>query len=390
MPITEANKQRICNLHFTSPGTSPFTGNTISLKSQQKLVKQCRVPLSESRVYISPDEQRRQEIISRIQAAGGKIEHDVQNATHIVQSRADSKVQTTHQYVMSMNTFIKLYFRSLYTECERFKADETHSPRTFRRIKPDKATHSKWVHECDGAKTAPQITVEAAAAEAGIAMKTSKVSESKKQRLLLKVQKMCVNDIEPVLLEEFANFSIDDLKKVVAIGDVKKHCLHASSAFNIYQKALANNNNARDPLNPDHVFTKEEVHRILRILKKPHKKSIQHIHGYQVRLVPEVHQAMSLVRISITADGSKNGEYEVYSLGYLPLKDNLTSEITQLIIQLLKKGKIITQKGKIHQELLGLRKSPRFWSKVTNKSVELENYQKSLQQLDTPELFEQS
>jgi hypothetical protein len=368
MPIKDENKSIICNKHFATPSKSPFTSKEISLKTQQKLTRKCRIPLSGCSIFIKKTEKRFKEIVARIIAAGGIIVDNPSQATIVISTGNYKAID--QQYTMSLNTFIKTYYRVLYTECERFKADEEHSPRTFRRIKPNGVTHNKRTTECVKAKTAPFITVQAAAAEAGVKLNrkttTKKLAPSKRENRISKVLKMCKNDVEPVMLEKFASLSDEDLDKIIAIGEVKsKHCLHASSALRIYKQALLQGTQAKDPLNPNYVFNKNDIDRIFKLLKIA--PITDDITKYNVRLIPELFQNIELYRISITATSDKNGEFELWCFGYIPTDFSNKKDFVTLVKLLV--SSLVSNKGSVKDNILSFRKSPKFWQELNKLDV---------------------
>lgn len=375
MPITDINKSIICNKHFATPSKSPFTNKEISPKTQQKLTRKCRIPLQGCNIFIKKSEKRLKEVTARIKAAGGIIVDTPNQATIVISTSTYEPLD--QQYTMSMNMFIKTFYRVLYNECERFKADEEHSPRTFRKIKQNGVTHTKWASECVNAKIAPFITVQAAAAEAGVKLKTKtvrqsrneikpKVTQTKREKRITKVLKMCKNDVEPVMLEKFVTLSDADLDKIIAIGDIKsRHCLHANSALRIYKQALLQGTQAKDPLNPNYVFDKDDINRIFKMLNLV--PITDDITKFNVRLIPELFKNIELYRISITATSDKNGEFELWCFGYIPTDLSNKKEFVTLIKLLV--SSFVSNKGGVKEDILLFRRSPKFWQELNKLDI---------------------
>jgi len=86
----------------------------------------------------------------------------------------------------------------------------------------------------------------------------------------------CSNDSDPITLEKFEDLSKDEKKNIIKIGEEgAKHCLTLDSAYSIYEKALLSNEHAKDPYNPNHTFTEEEINLILAKMKKRNPEFVE-------------------------------------------------------------------------------------------------------------------
>lgn len=100
--------------------------------------------------------------------------------------------------------------------------------------------------------------------------KTDQTNEDtlKKAKLLANIYIECHNESDPITLDDFKDLNIQTLETVVKIGHGKnRHCLTLDSAFDTYNNALMNRKKARDPFNPDHEFTAEEIQEIIKLKK---------------------------------------------------------------------------------------------------------------------------
>lgn len=400
MPLNDSNKHTICNQHFRAPSISPFTKANIALSTQVKLTRKCRIPMSNTRVFVKGSSTEAAHLRRRIINAGGLLVDSPSDATHIV---GDTK-KYTDKFTLSMSAFKKLYYRSLYSECERFKADETHSPRFYRKIKEGGPTHTHWKNACVRAKPAPEIVVNAAKEDALVqkntssykpkTIKKSKVDkDNEKQQLLNKLKQICTNDVDPITLEKFNDMSFENLKRIVMIGEQKtRHCLLADNAYELYKQAAQDGRNVSNPLNPSHKLTKNEVDKILKLTGKPRITKKQPM-SLKTIFIPVVLDRMSLHRVSVVAVGNTNGEYELYNMGFIPADINTntskntsatTSAIMNKLSNLVKQGKIIDSNATVSDQASTLRKGSDYWlnQKMSNNlSVALQQYALSLDKL---------
>lgn len=372
MPISESNRKNLCNKLFAAPTLSPFSNKPVTLKTQQKFIRKCRVPITDVRAFFIGDDAKITDVKKRVADAGGMIVDTESDATHIIGKQNTSELKD--QFIISLNAFIKLYYRSLYHECERFKADEEHSPRTYKRIKPLKKTHSFWMQECKDAKTAPRVVIEAAAEEAGDEEHLMKLRKQKRpsnrQSLLKKIEQMCSNDVDPVTLEKLSALNTQELEKIIAIGDErKKHCLTAASAYGVYLEAAKQSKRPRDPLNPSYEFTKDDIERILRISgKSAYSRPTQRL---RLNFDPQTYKNKPLLRVAIVYNNN-GSEQELYSLGYIPdaidTKQSKSSNMTTASVQarlvnMLESGALVTSAFKPTPAAIQLRTPAVAWTR---------------------------
>jgi len=101
----------------------------------------------------------------------------------------------------------------------------------------------------------------------------SKVSEVFKTaggtRMLEKIKRDCFNDTDPITMDRFDELGEDELENVVMIGDGKqKHCMLLNSAYELYARAVKNNQRPRNPIDPGKYLTKEEIADIDKKMKR--------------------------------------------------------------------------------------------------------------------------
>lgn len=98
----------------------------------------------------------------------------------------------------------------------------------------------------------------------------------------------CNNLNDPITLEDFKK---EDTKNIVMIGKDtgKKNCYTVESINQVYEKAILSNKIPKDPMNPAHVLTREEIQNIQRLMKKKNIKYIPPVYkvatpypGYQL------------------------------------------------------------------------------------------------------------
>lgn len=413
-------KTQDCNKLFKEPKKGPKTGKEVSIKTQKRYMRGCKViPLSDVRAFFE-DGRTSKDVKNRFINAGGVVSSSVDNATHIISSKNSSSGirYDGEKYILTISSFASLYYNLLYSECERFKADVTHSPKTFRRITVDGPTHKKWVDICSNNSH-----------EMPIAAKTTRVSNIRKRpkatratvddtlpqttpakssvgnldfldanvpkKLMKRNTKKCTNDIEPVTLDKFEDFDEQQLRQLIAIGKDrnKKHCLLANSAYQIYETAAKMGDKPRNPLNPSHTFTNAEIKQIIRLTKKPLVQQVDQGQDkvvpprMRIRFLPQTINGIAFYKVVVASSGFANKEFEVYSLGFIPaeidIKNSGSTDMTSstLIVQiksLFENGKIITvdDQGILRVNAVTckeLRKPIEHWIDV-NKATKLQRF----------------
>ena len=194
-------------------------------------------------------------------------------------------------------------------ECRMFLQDKTKNPRTQRHIKEHGPTYELLVEACKNVKLLPKQSD----------MDSHKKKKSKSSPLRSPVIPGCKNEQDPITLEPFAEMSKDERKSLVSIGkDGNKHCMLLSSAYMIYENAIKNNKQPRDPYNPKHVFTDKEVKDILRKMKHKYEKFVAPVYapfvvpnGIELRFLPDV--IGRFYKIAVLMDNDI-----IYDLGWLP------------------------------------------------------------------------
>lgn len=118
----------------------------------------------------------------------------------------------------------------------------------------------------------------------------------KKQLLLRKIKQQCNNDTDPISFDKFEDLSEEQLLNVVEIGvGDKKHCYLLDNIYGVYETAVKSNKKPKDPLNPSHYLTDEEIADIDKKKKAMDKKykppkyeELQpYPPGYELSIIPD-------------------------------------------------------------------------------------------------------
>lgn len=80
---------------------------------------------------------------------------------------------------------------------------------------------------------------------------------------LERLQTICSDTFDPISMDDFNDLSSNELNKVVAIGSgKKKHCYLLDNIMNHVQTNIEKKYSPKDPLNPSHVLTEQELNTI--------------------------------------------------------------------------------------------------------------------------------
>jgi len=104
----------------------------------------------------------------------------------------------------------------------------------------------------------------------------------------------CINDGDPVMLENFKNMNANDLKSIVKIGPgPKKHCFLLDSIFRVYETAALDNQPVKNPLNPSYILSAAEIRTIDRMMLardpsyRPPQRTMMNYKGYELDITPD-------------------------------------------------------------------------------------------------------
>jgi hypothetical protein len=168
--------------------------------------------------------------------------------------------------------------------------------------------------------------------------------------LVVRIQRMCKNGIDPVTMEKLVELPEDDLKRIIRLGESKKkaYCLKAESAMRLYETAALDGKEAQNPFITD-VFTQDEIARILRIMKRKQVNPRMQ-HTFKLRLIPETFKHIAFWRIVVVVS-LKDQEYDAFEIGYAPAElgvkemksESLTSGALAIrLVDMFNKGMIVS------------------------------------------------
>lgn len=175
-------------------------------------------------------------------------------------------------------------------ECEAFHKNDTINPKTRKAIKKDGVIYKALVAKCSTFDIIHTNTT----------------------------NNNCSNDSDPITLEKFEDMDKKDLIKIGPEG--AKHCLTLKSAYLIYEKATLASTQAKDPYNPKHTFTDEEIKLILSKMKKqnheftpPKYEKYQVPNDIKIEFWPDMMGRFYKVVINTQTEQSL-----VFDLGWIP------------------------------------------------------------------------
>jgi len=179
----------------------------------------------------------------------------------------------------------------------------------------------------------------------------------------------CLNDGDPVMLENFKNMNANDLKSIVKIGPgPKKHCFLLDSIFRVYETAALNNQPVKNPLNPSYILSAAEIRTIDRMMLardpsyRPPQRTMMNYKGYELDITPDG----TYFRLRIVRRGTM-----AMDLGYIPgnieVSDTGSADTTSAAMvsalrelwdqrRMLRSAEPLRVNGMIH-----LRKTKDFW-----------------------------
>jgi hypothetical protein len=127
---------------------------------------------------------------------------------------------------------------------------------------------------------------------------TKKKVQDPKTECLKALKDTCNNDADPISMESFADIDLDQLKSVVMIGTGKKrNCYLLGNIYQVYKTAIESNKPVKDPMDPSHVLTNDEIADINKKMKKhdPKYKPPKYVS-------PREHPAGYTLEINVVSD----------------------------------------------------------------------------------------
>lgn len=130
------------------------------------------------------------------------------------------------------------------------------------------------------------------------------------------LENQCLNDGDPVILEDFKNMNANSLRSIVKIGPgPKKHCFLLDSIFQVYKTAVLDNLPVKNPLNPSYILTAADINMIDRMMLardpsyRPPQRTMMNYRGYELDITPDG----NYFRLRIMRRGTM-----AMDLGYIP------------------------------------------------------------------------
>jgi len=215
--------------------------------------------------------------------------------------------------------------------------------------------------------------------------KSSSIHESlpelpKKTRaeLLKDLEAVCSELYDPIAMDDFSKFRKKKLHLVVAVGPDggRKHCYYVKSLHNAWVEAVESNKSVKDPMNPRHRLTEEELREVAFKMRyidhdyKPPRKSMAIDPRLQMKIEEEAHTPNFY---HITASFQLGQVRLFWDLGYIPadidVQDTGSSDLTSTVM--VAKIHDLFQKGRIFKRnfipidgnccRVHLWKKPAFW-----------------------------
>ena len=117
-------------------------------------------------------------------------------------------------------------------------------------------------------KIGKAILAAAAPAVAKAAPATAKAAP-KKETILKFISEKCNNDYDPISMDNFSDMTEEQLESLIYIGKgEKKNCYLLENIYEIYKRAILSKKQARDPMDPSHEISKDEIAKINQWMKK--------------------------------------------------------------------------------------------------------------------------
>jgi hypothetical protein len=201
-----------------------------------------------------------------------------------------------------------------------------------------------------------------------------KSKKDKKEELIQSVKNQCHNDTEPITMDRFEDMSTEDLERLVYIGkDKMKNCYLVDSIHEVYKNAVLSQKEFRDPVNPSHVVTSDEIATINKLMKKndpkykpPVYKKVEKVpKDYDLVIIPSPHSYL-FFQINITYQNRIK-----YDLGVVPAfveadhtgsVDYTSAVLVTNIRELWEQGKLLNTNGTCKEETNRILKKPfQYW-----------------------------
>lgn len=162
-----------------------------------------------------------------------------------------------------------------------------------------------------------------------------------------KIEKICINTIDPISRESLFDIPIDD---IIDIGNGnRKHCYCIDTIIVYIENRIKRHQTLIDPLNPNHIITQDELSKIYQVAKRKNPKFIP----FELRTYypPEYHLIIDIdpwddnfytVEIQIN-------DNQIIFLGYIPSNIDLenTGNTNQTSAALITGIQILWNRGEL-------------------------------------------
>ena len=201
--------------------------------------------------------------------------------------------------------------------------------------------------------------------------KKKAVKKNDKQAILEKIKTTCNNDADPISMDNFSDMNLEQLNSLVYLGNKsKKNCYLLENIYELYKTAVMSKKDAKDPMDPSHILTNEEIASINAKMKaldptyKPPKyKEIRpYPKGYELSIDLSIHYP-NYFSINVM----KNNQVK-YDLGIVPgwVETHHTNSADYTSGVLLSNIRQSWEKGKFMDSVqsccnIELRKSFNYW-----------------------------
>jgi hypothetical protein len=145
---------------------------------------------------------------------------------------------------------------------DKCKNNKILNPVTNRCVKID-GKIGKMILAAAAAKTKPNL------------VNVKKSPKSVKKEFLDQLKIKCNNDTDSISLENFEDLTLEELQSLVFIGNGnKKNCYLLDNIYEVYKTAVLKNKIPKDPMDPSHKLTKNEIDDINTKMKKKNHKYV--------------------------------------------------------------------------------------------------------------------
>ena len=204
--------------------------------------------------------------------------------------------------------------------------------------------------------------------------------------LLKELEQSCTEMKDAISYEDFQDMKKKQLQLVVRIGkptkDGKRHCFYVKNIYGLARAAAKENLPIRDPLDPHHKLTKEELNQIksyIRVIEpnakspdRPKKKMLQKFRLDILPVTTDDYPHMVFHQIRISPNNPDNTAIPTQIVGYIPAdidteSSDVNSSVTIIKIkQLFDEGKLFDAQGNMR---VHIDKSIAYWMENNGANI---------------------